>query len=48
MTCDLDALLELIETWRDMAWDYQRAGRPELRDLTSEHADQLAALIEED
>lgn len=41
------ALVELIESWRDDAWDYQRAGRPELRDLTYRHADQLAELIEQ-
>ena len=28
------ALSELVESWRDDAWGYQRAGRPELRDLT--------------
>lgn len=41
------ALSELVESWRDDAWGYQRAGRPELRDLTYRHADQLDALLEQ-
>ena len=27
------AIDEIVETWRDDAWDYQRRGRPELRDM---------------
>ncbi len=41
------AIDEIVETWRDDAWDYQRRGRPELRDLTYRHADQLAELLEQ-
>ncbi len=40
-------LAELVESWRDDAWDYRRRGRPELRDLTYRHADQLAELLEQ-
>jgi len=48
MADDLRAVLAgLVESWRDDAWDYQRRGRPELRDLTYRHADQLAELLEQ-
>lgn len=46
MTDLLDRLADLVEQWRDDAWEQQRSGRPELRDLTHAHADTLAALLE--
>lgn len=41
-------LRDLVEQWRDEAWSYQRDGRPELRDLSKLHADQLAAVLDEE
>lgn len=47
-TGDLVAVLaDLVEEWRDDAWEQQRAGRPELRDLTYRHADTLNAILED-
>ena len=41
------ALRELVEQWRDDSWDFQRSGRPELRDLAHGHANQLAELLDQ-
>jgi len=40
-----EELGRLIEDWQGRAWAAQRNGRPELRDVLKECADELAAAL---